>query len=1408
MIEVNNNSILETEGSTTIRSMGDNTISVKDKGLHEDLDEYYQTKKETLENVLQHIHFNEPNKNARLLEKVKNVIINFIRDNTEEIQKIQKEAYNHCKESYAKTMNLKKCKMIGSFKKKMSIHNHLNIDIAVEYELNTKIGTKKKYKNFINYHNDLIEKIKQVFYKKDFDKKLKENPLKSSVTVSMKIVPWLHTEKDILLLHVTKGKKYVGSIKVILVPSKKVQNSFQKIVCEQVEVTSKQMIRLCCFLQVECNIIECEHMVEKTCKEVKEFNKAVQMLKYWCRNNRLFFTESTSECSKCKIKGNKTYKNFTYLGGINSFLLCLLCSYVSYTSGIMNHNANELFSKTIEFISTMDINTFVYVYQQGQYKQINRNSLEMKKKGIKCDKSNPVFLINTNYDVFENNKCALLELIEEAKKANYLWKSRQFSQLFLQNYNCFQMNYEEEIILPFFFETYNKQDYDKKLAFLKKQFIRSLEDRIEELSVRWIRYECIEKEPSKQKSKKRKQKTSKSNETDTRYFQEMIFNKSNIKNETNKQIKLVHTVVGCTFMIKTNNTQRNVNVSKNMYKPDKTSSFKKFWGKKTKVQRFKNNTIFEIIQWSEPGRLISKRKIEETTSVQNKKVNEIEKCNEESIKNMDKEKKNMYENEKNVKEDRKKGKKHIIHTFFNNSSNNIHKTTTNNAFFDSLFSEANEYRTNSVHKQIIKYVLKKMKYKECTSMKNCLNKKLNYFTTMSCINICNKGKKDSNKKHFFYVYLSNPLLIKDIYFKYYTSICDHYNEIKSILYEMDDERFTINNIQSSNNILKRTDLGFKKNKEKMIEVIVDIKFNKKKYKEPHHFFVNYEIAKTIMKDHLSKGSFEKVEQNNFGINLFCKNTIFRIHVIVSKTIQKPLLQITNFDDVKITEVEQLDKIKSCIFDPLISAFIAYYSSQFSSFSNGTKICKLWLMSNGIYNGEQLVEQVLFYLFQLEFEKHNKKNYFYKDRNMSIGNNQLQEFLKNYPTLFLSKKNTQKDPEKSINTRPHSNNVANYMKQMKKEKKNKKDQKQTKENGLANAFFQNNKYNPEEDQYLESFSFCTKTVLIKFLLFLINFDWDNKPLIIDYDNTLSEVKKTKLINSFLMRKKNGSEQRFWISSVYDPHCILITLPHRSFDLIKQMAYKTLEQIKEWNENFENKQWTSLFLLSHTQSNFVLYFMTPEKAYKELKKKMKEENIEYGKKEQEKEKEQEFQEGREIEQVENKENDIKKNEEIYDLSYLNNTKKYKKKNVKSYDIMKKLKKSELQFIYKKHFEHLIKDLEQKFGKHIHISYNPICFDNILDMENFKNNCLLKKENSSHLKNKNIQCIDIINSWKPVVQITYNPTNILTYDMSKQDMENESSKNQSLSLALNNYNLFIYYLQNSTCGILKKIKCTNIM
>lgn len=388
-----------------------------------------------------------------------------------------------------------------------------------------------------------------------------------------------------------------------------------------------------------------------------------------------------------------------------------------------------------------------------------------------------------------------------------------------------------------------------------------------------------------------------------------------------------------------------------------------------------------------------------------------------------------------------------------------------------------------------------------------------------------------------------------------------------------------------------------------------------------------------------------------------------------------------------------------------------------------------------------------------------------------------------------------------------------------------------------------------DEFLDSFSICPKTALTKFLSFLISYDWQNKPLIVDYDNCLREEHKIKLINSFHARKKNKDvKKNFWICSLYDPHCLLIDLPHQLFDLILSEASKSLEMIKKLHINFERENWISLFLMQRRNYDMVLNFHSPEKSLNLLKQKIKVAQDSGGvvevtaegqtatggvqpnsnqsnKKKKQSLKEEDGEDAKENENIvttssskkvlsENNTqtlNHMYRMDEAYDLSYLDDITKVKV--TKVCDMLKGLQKYEFLLVYKSYFDHFIKNVEKKFSCQITLMYNPLCFNEILDIHSFRNKIKRKLRKAPEQYEK------VSMSWRPNVFITFNPSfisnvaqNEVPVLVSQDAEEGDPGKSANIcqsppsalnsSLALSNFNALILYIKSNAWDLLRGV------
>ncbi|GAW82998.1 hypothetical protein, conserved [Plasmodium gonderi] len=1618
-------------------------IASKVNGNYEDI-----KNESNLKDVLIGLNYHKKNvTNLSVLSQVKDATIDFVNSLKDDLTKYVVHEKNEFKEAYAKSIKLKGSKILGSYKNNMMLNNYTNIDIGFEYDLNTKLGKKCKYRNLPHYHNMFIILIKNFFLEKNFVHNLNAQNLSHTIDICISVNTWLNNSKSILVLSVHKKKKHIGSIQIILFPSKKLNTSlmntyrkyynllsieenrkidektirkdsmnvnlvkdkkkkngsstlfisnmdksvkknepkivqkdsatFDEGVSAQLDPSGKgeesdedklrQKIKTICtkrtilkkFILTECHLIECDHVIKRSISTFPGFKKAVKLLKLWCINKRMLQTFSTcDEKNFVKFKHGEKYKfgNIFYHMDINSFVLGLLCSYVCYMFELKMYDFFQIFKKTINFLSTMNLCEYMYEYQNGVFSNSKRSNNETTKSLLPSQEGLHIFLFNSNYDVFQSTFYSLTELIEEAKKADYALKCGNFYDLFASNIDCFSMNYEEELFFPFLVNNHF-HNYNKILGNIRRNLIIGLADRLGEVAVRLASFDFYQiggasqngeaskigeinpvrlgeggakeraeddplnqvnqviqiNKPNQMNQLNEELHTNSTNGTQQnnltgKLFQDVLITckrsddkgKGELESgengtEEKKRILAKRRITGVMFFLKTNNVMRYMDVSKNIFNPEGTSKFKQFWKDKVNIRRFENNTIFEVIMWKKPAKKLRRENLN----------------------------KQMQEKTRSLGYNLRYG-----------SDETEQIDNTGNAFFDALFSELYESRSKSVHSQAIRAILKMMKFKEETDLREALKKKIECLKMDENSHLCS-GKRIKSKS--FFVHLSSPLLVKDIHFSYYEKILDLYNDIKNILYSINEKIFNICNVSSSNELLKMTDLGYKKNNKKMIDIVVDIKFNNVNYKNAQNFFRIYEIAKGVIANRITKDgkSFAtKVENKNFCIDVICKLVVFRLQIFFSKMVEKNLIQITNLDDLKIEHVEYMPKLRNCIFKPLISSFIYYYATKFSSFHLSVKICKLWCASKGICSYDELVENVLFYLYTQEFKKHAKKNYFYEQNHASPGSNNHQEkFLRlyrlhqkivsaeiveermYYNSLCSRKKLTSKetsdgygsddyrteDDEPLVSTTqqhkvtsdikkvepkgsyPNKNKKGTNSGQL---TKSKKDDSSLFGSGRNDILAESDVLPYDADEFLDSFSICPKTALIKFLTFIVNHDWINKPLIIDYDNCLSEEHKVKLINSFYTRKKNKDEKKkFWICSLYDPHCILISLPHEMFELILNIAKNSLETIKNLHNNFERENWISLFLIEKRSYDIILNFHLPDKSCSMYKRKIKLINVkgnngkpcsmelqaedaseavqgaaenagsttcskkkadkkdeQLKKKQQKKEqqakgqqkKEEEISEdvrenenisdGKKVstENITNPLNQMHTMDEEYHLAYLDDA--TKKKKIKTIDMLKNLKKYELLLVYRTHFENFIKNVESKFSCQITVLYNPVCFNEIVDVHTFR-----KKIKRKLLKAHN-PYEKVSMSWTPNVFITFNPsfiqniqnqltdhnttslptasttavaTSTCTGEPPSDSQMNPSKADSSSSLSLNNFNALIFYIRNNARDLLRAVQ-----
>lgn len=1416
-----------------------------------------------IENILEKLKLNT-GKKVRLLQQIAYATKRFLGNLDAYWDKAINENKETFKHKYAKTLKWKKCKIIGSINKNACLNNYANADIILEYDFNIKLARKRNYTNFPIYHNVYIKLLKQFFVEKDFLNFLqKENVIKGKKwNVAITIHKWLNKFKSVLFLNFDRSQKNIGSIKIILSPSEKVQLEFLKLCRNEEEegesegnvahrekgslnkrenasvkkgsiscngLTStivknnkmeKKILdpptrKLLSFLLTECYIQNCEDIVKKTAQDFPHFNKAVKLLKLWCLNKKLLYVDTfENETFGKKESRNKRFFNFSYFGGINSFALCLFCSYVCYKGNLDNCDFRNIFKYTIQFISSINCCDHFFIYRNDKFEMLKHEQLMKHEhlikhrtsslgKTVNVNRTPPVFLIDSLYEIFQNNRSSLIELIKEAKKATYNISTSNYYQLFMENNTCFKMNYEEEILFPFFF----KKPFfhsDKKIAYIKKRLITGLADRVEELTFRFVTFHYS-------KSKQRNKSRNSGNEQNTytnkfRSSTQLVLKQRENRMRQSKRVK----AIGVSFFLKTNDTVRYIDSTNCIYKMGRISSFKKFWKNKAKVVRAKNNTICEVVNWKVPGK--------------------------------------------------KLGKKNMAHKDF--------FLKTKNEVFDGLFSELYENKTKSVHRQIITCILKKLSFKECFHLDKCSNKwikrrkgkrnsegKRSSFdgTVIENGGLRKQGENRNGKKSPF-VYFSNPLLVKDLFYSYYKIILEKFHEIKNLLYGINEKSFTITNITSSNNFLKMADLGRKKKKVEVIEIVVDVNFEQFIFRDGQMYFTRYEIAKKIISSKLKTGSFSKIETKNFCIDI-CDDTnyfIFRLHIITSFVYNKPLMQITNFPDVQITTVECLEEIKKFIYKPLVSSFIAVYSQKFPSFHISLKICKIWFMCKGFYFCDDLVEHVLFYIFKKEFKTYNEISTFFDREDLPIHNKSLTKYSQLYSHFYkcqeeqfseeMENKNLKKlTAKKNGNEATYSNRAAkgaatqnggsslevNRSKSKKRKRRHEHGREAESKGKKKTKGDDEEKKDTDPEKHISTFSLSSKVVLIKFLQFLANFEWTKKPLLIDFDDQLDNSKKKKMKNSFLKRKQNGEEKPFWISSIFDPHCILITLPQNAFHAIINQAKYTLQRIGDFHENLEKEKWMTLFLMEPLTWDLRLNFKSPQKIclfYKtraKWKNNVETENqamMETGIREEngiiKEEAERGMRSKQDIHEAKTKtegitnneihkskvlDEEVSEEEEVYDFSYVHNV---KKENVGICDIIKKLDESELIMVYKKYVEVFITNIEQRFASKINILFNPICLENILNVTNFKNNIKRKLKTTRSFSKK--EC-DFKISWKNTMLLFCNPFVVHNVKCASAvgEMEDNNNDENEVTFSITNFNMLMYYIKANTHDLLKSVE-----
>ncbi|SCM04749.1 conserved Plasmodium protein, unknown function [Plasmodium chabaudi chabaudi] len=1361
---------------------------------HEVSNSYDKNKSNLIQVLKELCYYKKKIKNVNLLQEIKKITVDFINGLDEDLTKYLNNENGKFKGIYSKSIKLEKnYKILGSFKNNMYLNNNINIDLGVEYSLNIDLGKKAKYKNFHIYHNMYVNLIKTLFYKKKFISYLNKLKLKN-VSISVSTSRWINKCKSVIVLSVSKNKKHVGNVIIILFPTKEVSLSMShvykkyyknykpfsnhKIIKEKVddqngavsnengineeeELKNKKTSKdikigfLKKFLISEIYIIECDKIIRSCIKNYEGYKEAVKLLKLWCQNKKLLFTYSVHSTEKKNYNYDKEYKlpNYSYYTDINSFMLGLLCAHVCFTLNLKNSDYLHIFKETFKFLSNFDSSQNMMIYKNGIHTTL--------KKFEKTEDT--IFLVNGIYDIFQDNFYSFLELVYESKKAYFYLNNNtniydNYSQIFLSNLKCFSMNFEEQILFPLFVST-NYENYNQEILHLKNILISSLNDRVEEICVRLISFPVWEA----QKEKEDAQEGIEQAEVDDHFDIPNIFQEINLSihergdNDMAENVfenlrtkKVIH---GISFFVNTNNIARTYDMSDVLYNPESVSNFKQFWQNKAKIKRFENNTIYEVVQWKRPA-------------------------------------KNLKEIGKEI------GKDELakLHT-------NIEKTK--NKVFDAMFSELYpKQKTSSVHIQIIKYILKKNKYKEFNNIKNLMTNKVTKYIKKNDHHIfCSKKLK---KELSYFIYFSNPLLVKDINYLYYEKIHEQYNEIKTVLYKINEKLFTISNVNSSNEFLKMSDLGYKTNSTIIvIDIIVDAKFNNPMiYKNAENFYKNFEVTKEIIKRYFLEDEnklFKNIKKRNSYIDIYFDFTIFRLHIFFQKVVEKNLLQITNLNDTKIEYVENIDKIKSFIYKPIISSYIFYYSTKFFSFHTSIKICKLWLASKGVPNCDEFVENILFYIYTIEYKKHNQIQSFFQKSNITIGNKNLKEFASQYSA---SRTPNSEDPD-DIDAEGGKHKKAA------KKKDSGKDDSKKRDSGKNGSLELNLKMDSDakdgddlNDSYLNNFSFSSQTILTKFLKFITNYDWLNKPLIIDYNNSLTDEQKTKLINIFITKKKNNlshankkTKKYFWISSIYDPHSALITLPNNLFHFILSVAKNDLFHIKQLYNKFEKEKWISLFLMEQRPCDIILKFNTPETianifANQVIPASLSEVN----------------EEANELDSI-NEEDEISNGptlriQDDYDIEDLNSLPEFLNKPI---DILPLLNKYELVNIYEMHFNNFLKKIEEKFSSQITVLYNPLCFNNQLNISNFRKK-IKKKLNDSHCIN-NLEYV--YKSWMPIMFVTFNPA--IIQNVSLQSLSNTNLSSTSLVeadtlqnniLSLNNFNAFIFYVKNNASELLRSV------
>ncbi|CXI52961.1 conserved Plasmodium protein, unknown function [Plasmodium berghei] len=1326
----------------------------------------YDKNKSNLSQVLKELCYYKKNKkNVNLLQEIKKITVNFINDLNDDLTKYLNDENSKFKDIYSKSIKLvKNCKILGSFKNNMYLNSNLNIDLGIEYSLDVDLGKKAKYKNFHIYHNMYVNLIKMLFYKKKFVNYLYKTQLKYNVSISVSTNTWINRCKSVIVLNVLSNKKYVGDIIVILFPTKEVELSMysvykkyyknyklvsnNKIIKENINDQNKYMIQnqkcinkeeilknkttykdikinfLKKFLISEFYIIKCDKIISNSVKKYEGYKEAVKLLKLWCRNKKLLFTYSIYNTEKKKKKNyDKEYNfsNYSYYTDINSFILGLLCYHVCFTLNLKNSDFLQIFKETIKFLSTFDISQNLMVYKNGIHttlKKINNNSDE---------KQENIFLINEIYDVFQDNYYSFYELVYESKKAHFYLNSNtintyaNYSEIFLSSLKCFPMNFEEHILFPLFVSK-NYANYNQEIMYLKNLLIESLNDRIESMCIRLISFPILEIQKRKESIQYKIDQIDQTDIDMLDIFQEINIS---IKNRKDKEVvgnifessnmkKVIH---GLCFFINTNNTASTFDISNVLYNPENISNFKQFWKNKAKIKRFENNTIYEIVQWKQPATNLKKKK-KADEKVELTKV-------------------------------------------------------AKNKVFDAMFSELYpDKKTNSVHVQIIKYILKKKKYKECNNIKDLMtNNVIKYIKKNDHFMFCNKKLK---KKLSFFIYFSNPLLIKDINYLYYEKIHEQYNEIKTVLYKINEKLFTISNINSSSQLLKMSDLGYKINSTIIvIDIIIDIKFNNPMiYKNAENFYKNYEITKEIIKRYFLEDEnklIKNIKKRNTYIDIYFDSTIFRLHIFFQKIVEKNLLQITNINDTKIEYVENIDRIINFIYKPIISSYIFYYSTKFYTFHTSIKICKLWLASKGVPDFDDFVENILFYIYTIEYKKHNQIQNFFRKSNIITGNRELKELSFQY----------------NINKNQQLKNDGN-----------------------------NDRNNDDiNDSNLNNFSFSSQIILTKFLKFITSYDWINKPLIIDYNNSITEEQKTKLINIFITKKKNNfnlnnnpsngkkkTPKYFWISSIYDPHSVLITLPNHLFHFILSTAKNDLINIKNMYNKFEKEKWITLFLMDKRPCDIILKFNSPNNIANIFTNKNMPISLSEINEINTNEESKELTNLNKIDEINN--DSMLRIQNDYNIEDINCIPEFLNKPI---DILPLLNKYELIHIYEMHLNNFLKKLEEKFSSQITILYNPLCFNDQLNISNFRKKIKKKLTNLNKLNSTKYTS----KSWMPFMFITFNPitiqnislTNFIITNLNANNLVPEDTSKNNI-LALNNLNGFIFYVKNNASELLRSV------